>query len=131
MIRTIRAIVRKELIQLLRDKRMYLPLFVAPVIQLILFGYAASVDVRDVASNETSTSSDRSNASAELLTRAVQDPPAEGLRAGDPGRARVAVPAARPPAGPADARRRFHPRHPGARCAHFGGNLDGCGGAWP
>ncbi len=48
MIRTIRAIVRKELIQLLRDKRMYLPLFVAPVIQLILFGYAASVDVRNV-----------------------------------------------------------------------------------
>ena len=48
MIRTIRAIVRKELIQLFRDKRMYLPLFVAPVIQLILFGYAASVDVRNV-----------------------------------------------------------------------------------
>jgi ABC-2 type transport system permease protein len=48
MIRTLRAIVRKELIQLFRDKRMYLPLFVAPVIQLILFGYAASVDVRNV-----------------------------------------------------------------------------------
>jgi len=48
MIRTIRAIVRKELIQLLRDKRMYLPLFAAPVIQLVLFGYAASVDVRNV-----------------------------------------------------------------------------------
>lgn len=48
MIRTLRAIVRKELIQLFRDKRMYLPLFVAPVIQLVLFGYAASVDVRNV-----------------------------------------------------------------------------------
>jgi ABC-2 type transport system permease protein len=48
MIRTIRCIVRKELIQLFRDKRMYIPLFVAPVIQLILFGYAASVDVRNV-----------------------------------------------------------------------------------
>jgi ABC-2 type transport system permease protein len=48
MIRTLRAIVRKELIQLFRDKRMYLPLFIAPVIQLILFGYAASVDVRNV-----------------------------------------------------------------------------------
>jgi ABC-2 type transport system permease protein len=46
--RTIRHIVRKEFLQLFRDRRMLLPLFVAPIIQLILFGYAATVDVKHI-----------------------------------------------------------------------------------
>lgn len=46
--RAIRRIVRKEFLQLFRDKRMFLPLFVAPIIQLILFGYAATVDVKHI-----------------------------------------------------------------------------------
>ncbi len=39
--------VRKELRQVFRDVRMRGVLFVAPVIQLVIFGYAVSTDVRD------------------------------------------------------------------------------------
>jgi len=46
--RTIRHIVRKEFLQLFRDRRMIAPLFIAPVLQLILFGYAATVDVKHI-----------------------------------------------------------------------------------
>jgi ABC-2 type transport system permease protein len=48
MLTVIRHIIRKEFIQTFRDRRMFLPLFVAPVIQLILFGFAATTDVRQV-----------------------------------------------------------------------------------
>ena len=48
MLSVIRTIIRKEFIQLFRDKRMIIPLFVAPVIQLILFGYAATVDIKNI-----------------------------------------------------------------------------------
>ncbi len=48
MFQIIRHIVRKEFIQVFRDKRMLVPLFVAPVIQLILFGYAATTDIKRV-----------------------------------------------------------------------------------
>ncbi len=43
----IREVVRKELHQLKRDPRLRRILFVAPVIQLVAFGYAVSTDVRD------------------------------------------------------------------------------------
>jgi ABC-2 type transport system permease protein len=39
--------VRKELRQVFRDPRMRRVLFVAPLIQLVVFGYAVSTDVRD------------------------------------------------------------------------------------
>ncbi|MFQ5746897.1 MAG: ABC transporter permease [Gemmatimonadota bacterium] len=42
----IRSLVRKEMRQLLRDPRARPILFVAPVIQLVLFGYAVNTDVR-------------------------------------------------------------------------------------
>ncbi len=48
MFATIRHIIRKEFIQTFRDRRMFMPLFVAPVIQLILFGYAATVDIKNI-----------------------------------------------------------------------------------
>ena len=48
MLSVIRPIIRKEFIQLFRDKRMIMPLFVAPVIQLILFGFAATVDIKNI-----------------------------------------------------------------------------------
>lgn len=48
MFTVIRHIVRKEFIQTFRDRRMFLPLFVAPIIQLILFGFAATTDVKNV-----------------------------------------------------------------------------------
>jgi ABC-2 type transport system permease protein len=48
MFRAIRQIIRKEFIQVFRDRRMLAPLFLAPIIQLILFGYAATVDVKNI-----------------------------------------------------------------------------------
>ncbi|MCL4538422.1 MAG: ABC transporter permease [Bacteroidetes bacterium] len=41
-------VVKKEFLQLRRDKRMFGMLFVAPVLQLILLGYAATVDVKNI-----------------------------------------------------------------------------------
>ncbi len=41
-------VVEKEFLQLRRDKRMFGMLFVAPVLQLVLLGYAATVDVRNI-----------------------------------------------------------------------------------
>jgi ABC-2 type transport system permease protein len=48
MTRTLRAFLRKEFRQALRDTRMRLLLFVAPMIQLTLFGLAISTDVKNV-----------------------------------------------------------------------------------
>ena len=45
----IRSMLVKEFIQGLRDPRMRMMLFGPPVIQLFLFGYAASTDVRNIA----------------------------------------------------------------------------------
>lgn len=41
-------IVRKEFIQIFRDKRMLIPLFLAPVIQLVLFGFAVTTDIEHI-----------------------------------------------------------------------------------
>jgi ABC-2 type transport system permease protein len=41
-------LVRKEFLQLFRDPRMWRVVFIAPLIQLVLFGYAVSTDVRNV-----------------------------------------------------------------------------------
>lgn len=48
MFTTIIHIVRKEFIQTFRDKRMLMPIFLAPVIQLILFGYAVTTDIKHI-----------------------------------------------------------------------------------
>jgi ABC-2 type transport system permease protein len=45
----IREMVRKEFRQLLRDPRSRMMIFVAPVIQLVMFGYAVNTDIRDTA----------------------------------------------------------------------------------
>ncbi len=44
----VKAIARKEFIQLRRDRRMLFVAFMAPIIQLTLFGYAATLDVKSV-----------------------------------------------------------------------------------
>lgn len=44
----VREVVRKEFIQLFRDRKNRPLLIVAPLIQLILFGYVVTTDVRDV-----------------------------------------------------------------------------------
>jgi len=46
--RTIYHIIVKELLQFKRDKRMMLVSFLVPVVQLLLLGYAATTDVRDI-----------------------------------------------------------------------------------
>jgi ABC-2 type transport system permease protein len=45
----IRALARKELRQLLRDPRSRVLMFVSPIVQLLLFGYAVNTDVRRAA----------------------------------------------------------------------------------
>ena len=40
--------IRKELLQLRRDKKMFPILFFAPIIQLVILGYAANFDVNDI-----------------------------------------------------------------------------------
>lgn len=41
-------LIRKEFLQVLRDPRLRMVLFVAPVIQLTLFGYAITTDIREI-----------------------------------------------------------------------------------
>ena len=40
------AVAKKELFHIIRDKRSLAMIFILPVFQLILFGYAVSVDVK-------------------------------------------------------------------------------------
>ncbi|MBI4708270.1 MAG: ABC transporter permease, partial [Candidatus Omnitrophica bacterium] len=42
------CILRKEFIQITRDKRLLGPILVAPMIQLILFGYVATLDIKHI-----------------------------------------------------------------------------------
>ena len=44
----IRELVRKEFLQLFRDKRNRVLLFVAPLIQLLVFGYVVNYDIRQI-----------------------------------------------------------------------------------
>jgi len=48
MFNKIRYLFVKELIQTLRDKRMRMILIVPPILQLIIFGYAANLDVKHI-----------------------------------------------------------------------------------
>lgn len=47
-VQRVRAVAKKEFIQMRRDKRMLFIAFAAPIIQLTLFGYAATLDVKSV-----------------------------------------------------------------------------------
>jgi ABC-2 type transport system permease protein len=46
--RTIGFIIRKEFQQLFRDRRLLPLIFISPVLQIILLGYAANMDVKDI-----------------------------------------------------------------------------------
>jgi ABC-2 type transport system permease protein len=48
MFNRVRYLLVKELIQVLRDKRLRMALIVPPLFQLIIFGYAANLDVKDI-----------------------------------------------------------------------------------
>ncbi len=45
-VQRIREMVRKEFLQLFRDPRMWRIIFIAPLIQLVIFGYAVSTDIK-------------------------------------------------------------------------------------
>jgi ABC-2 type transport system permease protein len=44
------SMVRKEFLQLRRDPRLFPVLFISPVLQLLLLGYAANLDIKDIPS---------------------------------------------------------------------------------
>ncbi len=62
----LRRIIRKEFIQALRDPRMRSMLFLPPLIQLLIFGYAASLDVDNA--KIAWMDQDRTSESRELLS---------------------------------------------------------------
>jgi ABC-2 type transport system permease protein len=63
------SIVRKEFLQLRRDPRLFPVLFISPILQLLLLGYAANLDVREIPSVVCDL--DRSAASRDFLDRFV------------------------------------------------------------
>lgn len=62
----------KELIQVVRDKRTRLILIVPPIIQMIVFGYAANYDIRNVST--VVVDRDNSQQSRELVSRFTSSP---------------------------------------------------------
>jgi ABC-2 type transport system permease protein len=66
----LKAMLRKEFIQVLRDPRMRFVIFVIPVVQTIIFGYAVNTDVRHVATAIYDL--DNSSQSRELTHRFIQ-----------------------------------------------------------
>ena len=95
----VRALVRKEMRQLFRDPRTKRIIFVAPVIQLILFGYAVNTDVRRVPTwvidhDRTADSRlllDAFTASDYFRVVGTHDDPSTLRRALDGGTARVGI----------------------------------------
>ena len=91
--------VRKEFRQIFRDPRLKRVIFVAPVIQLLVFGYAVSTDVRNT--KTLVVDGDRGRASRELVEAftasgyfrivAVSDRPADLVRALDHGDAALGI----------------------------------------
>ena len=63
--RTILFIIRKEFHQIFRDKRLLPLIFLSPVLQIILLGYAANMDVKDI--RMAICDQDRSALSRELI----------------------------------------------------------------
>ena len=67
--RAVLSIIRKEFIQLRRDPRLFPVIFISPLLQLLLLGYAANLDVRDIPS--VVCDMDRSARSREFLDRFI------------------------------------------------------------
>jgi ABC-2 type transport system permease protein len=67
MLQRILALVRKEFLALLKDPKSRVVLIVPPLIQLLVFGYAATFDLKDVP--YAVYDEDRGSASRELLAR--------------------------------------------------------------
>ncbi|MBA4312247.1 MAG: ABC transporter permease [Chlorobiaceae bacterium] len=67
--KTIIHIIKKEFLQIRRDKRMLALSILAPVIQLVLLGYAATTDIRDIPM--LLVNQDRSSVSREFVNQFV------------------------------------------------------------
>ena len=67
MFKRVRYLFVKELIQVLRDKRLRITLIFPPIFQLIIFGYAANLDVKHILTAVRDL--DQSVESRELITR--------------------------------------------------------------
>ena len=63
--KTVLAIIWKEFVQLRRDPRLFPVLFLSPILQLLLLGYAADLDVKHIPS--VICDMDRSAASRHFL----------------------------------------------------------------
>ena len=72
MIGRLKQMLIKELVQLLRDKRTRMMLIVPPILQMLVFGYAATYEVRHVPIAFADL--DRSQESRELVSRFVASP---------------------------------------------------------
>jgi len=59
MNRTVKGFIRKELGQAFRDPRMLALLFVAPVIQILMFGYAVRTDIKNISLGVLAAPDDR------------------------------------------------------------------------
>ena len=80
-VRTVLAVVKKELRQTFRDKRMVAILFMAPVLQLTLLGFAVDMDVDDVPT--LVVDQDQSPSSRALLDRMLADATLDRVMEGD------------------------------------------------
>lgn len=97
--RRITAIVRKELRQIFRDPKTKRIVFAAPILQLLLFGYAVTTDVQDVKmyvvdhdrTAESRALQDAFTAGGQFRIAGRSDRPADILRALDAGRAMVGL----------------------------------------
>ena len=67
--KAILSIIWKEFLQLRRDRRLFPVLFISPILQLFLLGYAANLDVRDIPS--VICDQDRSAASRDFIDRFI------------------------------------------------------------
>ena len=63
-------VIVKEFLQIRRDRRMIPVIFVAPVVQILVFGFAVNTDVTDVPT--VLVDQDRSAASRDLVSRFVE-----------------------------------------------------------
>lgn len=68
--RRIRRLIRKELLQTLRDRRMLGMIVILPVLQLFLFGYVVSTDVKNIAT--AVLDEDRTATSRALVEQFIQ-----------------------------------------------------------
>ena len=59
MNKTVRGFIRKELGQAFRDPRMLALLFVAPIIQMLMFGYAVRTDIKNIRLGVVASPDDR------------------------------------------------------------------------